>query len=265
MCRRLCMGLWFYKKEQVIDFAKVDDVESIKELILHNCTVSNFSCITAAKALKSIALVDCNVTSEDFSCLKEIEKLKKISLNVMKLDSILCLAEISSLRELSLRRIEGIDYDELEHFSKLQSLSLQETEVSSFDFIKKLKNLKVLEFNKVSIANLNFLYDLPKLKDFTMRYRAEDETALECISKMKNLQSFQYPVPDMSIYKECPKIYSIGVDSARVEGFDDLEGKEIITNVMFYNLETEKQYEQQLAEVKKYLDLSSYGYVGELS
>lgn len=259
------MGAWFYKKEQVIDFAQVNDVESIKELILHNCTVTNFSCITAAKALKSIALVDCNVTSEDLRCLKGMEKLKKISLNIMKLDSILCLAEISSLRELSLRGIDGIDYGKLEHFAKLQSLSIEETEVTTFGFMKKLKNLKVLEFNKVYISDLNFLYDLPKLKEFTMRYRSDDETALECISEMKYLQCFQYPVPDMRIYQKCPKIYSIGVDSSRVEDFSLLDGKETITDVMFYNLKTKEQYEQQIAEIEKYLNLSSYGYMGNLN
>lgn len=255
------MGSWFYKKEQVIDFAQVDDVESIKELILHNCTVTNFSYIAAAKALKSIALADCNITSEDLSCLKGMEKLKKISLNVMKLDSILCLAEIPSLRELSLRGIDGIDYDELEHFTKLQSLSIQETEVITFDFMKKLKNLKELSFNEVPIRDLNFLYDLPKLKEFIMEYRANDETALVCITKMKHLQRFLYPVPDMRIYQECPELYSIGVDSSRVEDFSILDGKESITDVMFYNIKTEKQYEQQLAEIKKYLNLRSYGYL----
>ena len=258
------MGSWFYKKEQAIDFAQIDDVESIKELILHNCTVTNFSCITAAKTLKSIALVDCNITSEDLSCLKGMEKLKKISFNIMKLDSISHLAEISSLRELSFRRIDGINYEDLENFTKLQSLSIQETEVTNFDFIKKLKNLKVLEFNKVPISDLNFLYDLPKLKEFTMRYCADDESALVCISDMKYLQRFQYPVPDMKIYQECPKIQSIGVDASRVEDYSVLEGKETITDVMFYNLQTEKQYEQHLAEVEKYLNLCSYGYMGDL-
>ena len=79
--------------------------------------------------------------------------------------------------------------------------------------------------------------------DFAMRYRAEDETALDCISTMKYLQCFQYPVADMGIYKECPKICSIGIDSERVQSFGELEGKEMITDVMFYYLETEKQYE----------------------
>ena len=160
--------------------------------------------------------------------------------------------------------MEGIDYGHLEHFSKLQNLSIQETEISSFDFLKKLKNLKVLEFNKVPIDNLNFLHDLPKLTEFTMRYRAKDEKALECISNMKYLQCFQYPVPDMCIYKACPKIYSIGVDSSRVQNFSSLEGKNTITNIMFYNLDTKKQYEQQLKEVEQYLHLSSYGYMGNL-
>lgn len=257
------MGSMFYKTEQIIDFAQVEDIEKIKELILHDCTVSNFSCITAAKALKSISLVNCNITSEDLSCLKEMEKLKTIMLNVMKLDGILCLADIAPLKELSLRAMEGIDYAELEHFTKLQDLCIEETEVPSFDFMKKLKNLKKLTFHDVPISSLDFLYDLPKLKEFTMEYRADDEKALECVSGMKYLQRFQYPVADMEIYKGCPKITSIGIDCERAENLSALAGNETINDVMFYNLPSKEQYKQQLAELKQYLSLTSYGYVGE--
>ncbi len=258
------MESFFYKKEQVVDFAQVDDVESIKELVLHDCTVTNFSRIVSAKALKSIAIVNCNITSEDLNCLKELEKLKEIVLGLMKIENILCLADIISLRELHFRRMEGIDYGDLEYFPKLLRLYIKEAEVSSFDFMKKLKNLNALELHKVSISNLNFLYDLPKLKKFTMQYCADDETALECIANMKYLQSFQYPVPDMKRYQHCPKIRSIGIDSSRVEDFSVLKGKETITSIMFYNLKTKKQYEQQLAEVKKYLKLHAHGYMGKL-
>lgn len=256
------MGSMFYKTEQTINFAQVEDIEKIKEVILHDCTVTNFSYIATAKDLKSISLVNCNVSSVDLGCLKELEKLKTIMLNVMKLDSILCLAEIVSLKELSLRAIEGVDYGELENFSKLQKLCIEETEVSSFDFIKKMKSLKVLEFNDVPISNLDFLYDLPKLKEFRMEYRAEDEKALECVSGMKYLQRFQYPVPDMEIYKGCPKLQSIGIDSERVKNVSALAGNETINDVMFYNLPSKEEYKQQLAEVKKYLNLTSYGYCG---
>lgn len=258
------MRTWFYEKETDIDFAEVTDVAAIKEIVLHHCRISNFSCLTAAKALKSIFLVDCNVTSEDLRCLKELEKLKTIGLNVMTLDSLLCLTEITSLRELRLRKLSGINYEDLENFKKLQTLSIQEAELDNLDFLNQLKNLKELEFNEVEIASLNFLYNLPKLKTFTMRYCAKDETALACISDMKNLQSFQYPVGDMRIYQACPKLNSIGIDASRVTGLEALKGNETINNVMFYHLQTEKQYEKLLEEANTYLHLTSYGYVGEI-
>ncbi len=257
------MGSWFYKKEQEIDFAQIEDIESIKELILHNCVVANFSYITAAKDLKSIALVNCNITSEDLSCLKEMGKLKKIALNVMKLDNIICLVQIASLRELSLRKMEGIDYEELGQFDKLQSLSIEETEIVSFDFIKTMKNLKVLKIDNVPVSNLDLLYDIPKLKEFNMPYRVEDEKALECIGYMKSLECFQYPVEDISIYQNCPKIKSIGIDSSRPQNFAVLAGKETIDDVMFYYLDSEKQFKEQVEEISKYLDLSSYGCVSK--
>lgn len=258
------MRAFFYEKERAIDFAEVADVEAIKELVLHNCTISNFSCITAAKALKSIALVDCNVTSDDLCCLKELEKLKTISLNVMTLDNLQCLTQMTSLRELRLRKIEGIKYSDLAKLTKLQILSLQEAEIESLDFIGSLKNLKELEFNKVPVDNLDFLYNLPKLKEFTMRYRAKDETALAHIPSMKNLQSFQYPVADMSVYQACPKLYSIGIDASGTTDCSALKGNETIHDVMFYNLKTEEQYKQLLETISSCLELKSYGYVGEL-
>ena len=41
-----------YFKNTHVDLAQVDDIESMTELIIHNCDISNFSYITAAKGLK---------------------------------------------------------------------------------------------------------------------------------------------------------------------------------------------------------------------
>lgn len=258
------MPSFFYKKEQVIDFAQIEDVDMIQELILHHCTVSNFSRIAQAKGLKSVALVNCNITSQDLVCLQSLEKLKKVTLGLMKLDSILCLTGIAPLRELTLRGTEGIDYAQLAQFPKLLSLSLLETEVPSFDFMKGLKNLKTLEIKDVPLHHLEFLRVLPKLKEFELLDRVEDESALESIGSMKQLQRFQYPVGDLRLYAPCPKLNSIGIDSSRVTDFTPLEGKTGITDIMFYNLVSKSQFEEQLASVSQYLTLESYGYTGEI-
>lgn len=258
------MPSFFYKKEQVIDFAQIEDVDMIQELILHHCTVSNFSRIAQAKGLKSVALVNCNITSQDLVCLQSLEKLKKVTLGLMKLDSILCLTGIAPLRELTLWGMEGIDYAQLAQFPKLLSLSLLETEVPSFDFMKGLKNLKTLEIKDVPLHHLEFLRVLPKLKEFELLDRVEDESALESIGSMKQLQRFQYPVGDLRLYAPCPKLNSIGIDSSRVTDFTPLEGKTGITDIMFYNLVSKSQFEEQLASVSQYLTLESYGYTGEI-
>ena len=39
-------------------------------------------------------------------------------------------------------------------------------------------------------------------------------------------------------------------------------GKESIEDVMFYNLDSEEQFKEQIEEISKYLELSSYGCVG---
>lgn len=79
---------------------------------------------------------------------------------------------------------------------------------------------------------------------------------------MKSLQKFQYPVSDMNIYRECLKLDSIGIDSSRAQNFDAMAGKETIEDVIFYYLDSEKQFEEQVEEISQYLNLSFYGYVG---
>ena len=106
------------------------------------------------------------------------------------------------------------------------------------------------------------MYDIPKLKEFTMNYRAAEESGLQAIENMKSLQQFHYPVGDMLIYRNCPKIKAIGVDAARIQNLDALAGKDGITEVLFYYLETKEQYEQLVEAVKKHLNLRSYGYTG---
>lgn len=258
------MPSFFYKKEQVIDFAQIEDIDMIQELILHHCTVSNFSRIAQAKGLKSVALVNCNITSQGLACLQSLEKLKKVTFGLMKLDSILCLTGIAPLRELTLRGMEGIDYAQLAQFPKLLSLSLLETEIPSFNFMKSLKNLKTLEIKDVHLHDLEFLRVLPKLKEFELLDRVEDESALESIGSMKQLQRFQYPVGDLRLYAPCPKLNSIGIDSSRVTDFTPLEGKTGITDIMFYNLASKSQFKEQLASVSQYLTLESYGYTGQI-
>ena len=46
--------------------------------------------------------------------------------------------------------------------------------------------------------------------------------------------------------------------------FTPLEGKTGITDIMFYNLASKSQFNEQLAAVKQYLTLESYGYTGKI-
>lgn len=249
-----------YFKNTHIDFSQVDDIESIKELIIHNCDISNFSCISAAKNLKEIVMVECNIAVEDLSCLKEMEKLKELRFRGMKMGSILWMSEIPSLKNLALIEINDIDYSELEYLPNLLRLYIEQADVPSFDFLKKLKKLHTFELDMVPVNNLDFLYDLPKLKEFRMSYRTADEKALSCISNMKYLQSFLYPVRDISIYKDCPKIKYIGLDGSIIHKFKVLEGKDSITSVFFFNCSSQRYFERESAKAKNYLNLTSCGY-----
>jgi hypothetical protein len=160
--------------------------------------------------------------------------------------------------------MHDLDYSELQYFPKLLTLDINETNITSLDFLEKIKGLKSLTLNEVPLTNLNFLKYTTKLREFTMMYNVEDETALSELLNMRYLKIFQYPVPDITLYKNCPIIRSIGVDSSRVKSFDALDGMNTIREVFFHNLTSKKQFEEQLEEVKKHICIVSYsGYIDE--
>ena len=253
-----------YRVGQTVDFANIEDVKSIKELILHDCTINNLSQIFRAENIKTVAFINCNITDKDLVHLKTLPKLKTVILGIMPIRSIRCLSEIPTLRELSFRQMHDLDYSELQYFPKLLTLSIKETNITSLDFLEKIKGLKCLELNEIPLTNLNFLKYTKKLREFNMMYSVEDETALSELLNIRYLKTFQYPVPDMTLYRNCPIINSIGVDSSRVKNLDALAGMDTIREVFFYNLTSREQFEEQLAEVKKHLRLSSYSeYIDE--
>lgn len=63
-----------------------------------------------------------------------------------------------------------------------------------------------------------------------------------------------------SIAKEIKRF--IEGDLLQPQNYDVLAGKDTIEDVMFYYLDSEEQFKEQIEEISKYLDLSSYGCVG---
>lgn len=186
--------------------------------------------------------------------------MKELSLNIMEIESIKCLTDLKNLKDLSLRKIDKLNVEELSNFKSLEHLSLEELSIPNFDFINNLKSLKELCIDKIKIKDLSFLKNLTMLNKFIMRYKAEDERDLNFISNLKKIKEVQYPVSDMSIYKECPCIEEIGVDAENIFNIEMLKDTNI-RSVMIYNASSKENVDNLISKIKSYIELNSWGYM----
>jgi internalin A len=236
-------------------------MSNLRELIIHDCTISDFSFISNASELRKLYLVNCIFNNEELSNLSSMSNLAEISLNCMEIQSISSLASLKSLKQLSLRKIDKLKIDELSSFKFLKALCLEDLSIENFDFLNTLKSLKELIINKIKVDNLSFLKNLKNLTKFVMHENVEDESDISLITELKKIKEFQYPVSNMEIYKCCPSIISIGVDAKNIHNIEMLKNTKI-DNVTVYNASSEEEVDKIISRIDEYITLSSYGSVG---
>ena len=247
-------------KNENLSFKPLQYMENLREIIIHNCNITNFSSISKASKLRKLYIVNCTFSKDGLECLARMSNLKEVTLNCMEIESIKFLSDLKNLKSLSLRKIDKLNVDELSEFKSLEHLTLDELNVPSFDFVNNLKSLKELCINKIDVKNLSFLKNLTILNRFIMRYKAEDEADIKLISNLKGIKEVQYPVSDMSIYKECPCIEEIGVDAENILNIEMLKDTNI-RNVMVYNASSKESVDNVISKIKNYIELASWGYM----
>lgn len=250
----------FIKKEK-LSFKPLMYMSNLREIIIHDCTISDFSFISEATELRKLFLINCIFNNDELSSLSTMPNLMEISLNCMEMQNIDCSASLKSLKKLSLRKIDKLNTNKLSLFKFLKSLSLEDVAVENFDFLNSLKSLKELSINKIEVHNLSFLKNLKNLTKFVMHEKAEDENDISLITKLKKLKEFQYPVSNMELYKCCPNLISIGADAKNIYNIPLLKDTKI-DDVTIYNASSEEEADEVISKIEKYITLSSYGYVG---
>lgn len=254
--------LMISKGAMTISLAPIAYMTKLRELIIHNCTITDFESICGATELKKIYLVNCTFDYEKLSALARLPKLKELHLGKMPMSDIRCLAGSKSLKMLGLRKLGQVDAAQLALFPKLQELDLEEMAISNMDFLKEYKALKVLELNKMQIANLDFLQYLKKLTRFEFGEKVPDENGLQSLKELSGLKEFEYPVSNMAYYADCAKLERIGIDAAGFCNPECLQGSSI-TSIMVYNAKSKEEANAVINAMKRYLRLSSYGMTGD--
>ncbi|MCR5607474.1 MAG: SMI1/KNR4 family protein [Lachnospiraceae bacterium] len=231
-------------------------MDSVRELIIHNCELRDFEFITKMKNLTKLYLVGCTTPDCNVSVLADAPKLKHLSLGVMKeYIDLKKLAQSSSIRDLSVRDLENINFHELGEFKGLTTLSIDGDYPDICEVLSKLCKLKTLEINCSSLENLDFLYKLTKLEEFKLFKPAKNEDGLKAISSMAKLKEFKYPVKDLMLYKDVPSIVNAGlyyINNGKYEAF--MESK--LSSIVVFG---DNNVTMDLIDEKIVPELESYG------
>lgn len=254
--------LFISKGEMTISLAPVAYMDSLKELIIHNCTITEFESISGAIELKKMILVNCDFEYEKLAELAKLSKFNELTLRKMPIADISCLLNCKGLKQLRLLDMNDLDVTKLWDFSKLQELELDKMKITSFDFLKGYKGLKKLEINNIQVENLDFLENLKKLTSFKLEERAKNEDGLKYIKDMKNLKEFDYPVGDMELIRGCEKLETVGICASQFKNVEAFKDSNIHT-VMMYEGTSARELVGIIESIKEYVHLTSYGWKGD--
>lgn len=249
-----------------ISLEPVRYMNNLKELYIYDYKIEDFDVIATAKNLQKIGIGNCEFDIDKLEILATLPKLKRVYLRDMKqVKSIKFLERSSSIKSLDLCRMTSLAIKELPNSTKIEEIEIEDMGFEDFGFLTRYKNLKQIKIKEQKINNLDFLYEMKKLVSFkadldeSYDKKAENEDGLAALPQLKMLQSFEYPVSDVSQYVGCTKLTEIGIDVKGTFQFEQLKGSKI-TGATFYNAYSEEEVERIVDEINKYIDLSSYGY-----
>lgn len=254
----------FIKKNITDEFGEISleilqHMINLKELIIHEDSIKDFSPITKLHSLKKLIIGSASFRVNDLKYIVKLQELKELSLVNMSLHDISCLENIKALKSLRLINVRSLDCSSLIRLNGLRELKLENIACNDLSYLSYLTKLTKLEIKEMNIPNVNFLKALKKLTAFETDIRAEDEFELSSIQDMQNLKELVYPLGDLQVINKCLKLQSIGVDATRLQALECLQGLGI-TNVTVFNAVSEENAQSIIEALKKYCNLRAYGW-----
>lgn len=247
--------------DEEIDCTPFAYMENMKELILHDCRLTNLGALAKMPQLKKLIFARCVIEGEGLSVLAEAPNLKELGLNIMSGAGLAEVSRSKTLKSLQVRALTDICVEELAAFTFLQEFRVEKMGLKDASFIGNMKNLKKLDLWDSELTDLDFLKSLKKLTNFHLKKRAESEDGLLAVGELTKLKEFIYPVKDISIYAGHKTLECVGMAADVAEGFEAFAGSKVNSFTLLGGA-TEVQTEAVRKQMDKYVKLYSWGTEG---
>lgn len=232
---------------------------NLKEAMLQLFSFTDWHYISALSSLNSLCIAFKEIDSEMASYIIKLPKLRRLHLTRLNVSDYDTLSRSKTLTQLLLHKIEGINDMHIEKFTNITQLSIDEIECDLTCGIKKLSKLKKLDYEDTPVKSLDFLRNLKNLESFKLSSKTDDSALSGILPSLKKIKEFEYPLADLSLVKECPKLTRIYIDGKNCKNIPALQNSSI-NSVMIMDAENEEEAKRIIDEVKQYCRLGSYGY-----
>ena len=254
----------FIKNDKAKEFKEVSlellkHMPNLKELIIHADNIKSFEVFKKLKSLRKLVIRSQAFKEDDLEYVASICELKELTLVNMKLNNISALKNIKTLKSLILYKIKEFNSEALKELNNLTSLSLEEIDNIDFTYISELKKLKKLELKEIDIPNLEFLTPLKKLVTFESDRKAKDESNIKVFEGMLKLKGLIYPIGDVEVIKNYTALQKICIDVPNMKNLHYLSELNI-NSVILHNAGSEEKAKKTIEEIKKYCNITSYGW-----
>ena len=188
-------------------------------------------------------------------------KLKSLNFNVMSVRGIDALKGKKTIKSLHLREVTDFRGAYLAGLTGLQELELEDVEGWTTADLTELKTLTKLTLSCKKLSDVSFLGIMTKLKEFECHVKADDESGLSALAGLLKLASFIYPVSDVSVYKDCKALTSIGLTPDVKSGFEIFEGSQVRSFTVIGKI-SDSKLDKMNDNLSKYVQIFSYGSIG---
>jgi hypothetical protein len=218
------------------DLSFLEKLSNIKNLKVHDESVTNIESVSLVKELKSFSIAKTRNAKLSLKPLSRLSNLCSVEVNGQ--NSILDVIESSnSLNELYLENINIGDLVKLSHLQKMENIDLFKCKCSNYQALIKMPKLKYLSLQKQAVDDFAFIESLVQIEQLRLESLAIIELPdFSNCQKLKRI--FLSSLPNLKDYKMLATAGSLteialgNVKQLEVSDFYFLEDRKAIKRVV---------------------------------
>ena len=243
-----------------VSLRMLEFLPNIKDALLQYRNITDWQYLTSLSLLRNLCIAHREIDTELAGYIAQLPKLWELHLTRLKVSDFEALSRSRNFKCLILHKIEGLDNSAIQLFDYITQLDIDSISEDLTDGIGKLRRLRKLRLKQTPVPSLDFLAELKNLEEFKYEQRTNDDNISTILPQLKKMKSFEYPLRDLAVLEQCPKIVSISVDGEGCENLHVLKGRHI-ESFMVMNAKSKEDVMKIVDEAQGYCEQAlSYGY-----